>query len=213
MVTKHKGSIFSTTAPVIVNPVNCVGVSGAGLALEFKKRMPSNYEKYKEACNKELLRPGFLFPVSMRKVKIINAATKGSFKDKTNPLWIANILGKLARAEYPSIAMPYVGAGLGGMQPTMVEYLITEIFEDHPTTVELWEFDRDAADPLYTTFLGTYHTMKAKGYAERWLKDHLKISDIKTVIAFAESPTGSIHHLFDRIAEYEADAIYSLSQY
>ena len=44
------GSIFDSTAGVLVNPVNTKGVSGAGLALEFKKRFPRCTKRYEELC-------------------------------------------------------------------------------------------------------------------------------------------------------------------
>ena len=34
------GNIFDSHAQVLVNPINCVGVMGKGLALEFKRRYP-----------------------------------------------------------------------------------------------------------------------------------------------------------------------------
>jgi len=40
MITTKHGSIFDSRAQVLVCPVNCVGVMGKGLALEFKKRRP-----------------------------------------------------------------------------------------------------------------------------------------------------------------------------
>ncbi len=37
MITYKQGNIFNSNAQVITNTVNCVGVMGKGLALEFKK--------------------------------------------------------------------------------------------------------------------------------------------------------------------------------
>ena len=34
------GEHFDSHAQVLVNPINCVGVMGKGLALEFKRRYP-----------------------------------------------------------------------------------------------------------------------------------------------------------------------------
>ena len=46
MITIQKGDIFDSKMEVLVNPVNCVGVMGKGLALEFKNRYPIMYQKY-----------------------------------------------------------------------------------------------------------------------------------------------------------------------
>ena len=139
MVIHMEGSIFDTKAPVIVNPVNCVGIMGAGLAHEFHKREPRNYEKYKEACERKLLRPGGIFPFQSTKL-ILNAETKDHYKDKTNPLWIAPILGKIKR-HYDWVALPYLGAGLGGLPEDFVRDLVEMTFADEPfIKVELWKY-------------------------------------------------------------------------
>ena len=40
------GDIFSSRCQTLVNTVNCVGVMGVGVALEFKHRYPEMYHKY-----------------------------------------------------------------------------------------------------------------------------------------------------------------------
>lgn len=54
MIKYIKGDIFDSDADYLVNPVNLVGVMGAGLAKEFKKRYPYMFEQYKAWC--ELLK-------------------------------------------------------------------------------------------------------------------------------------------------------------
>lgn len=51
MIKILNGDIFNSRCMAIVNPVNCVGVMGAGLAKEFKLRYPTNFEKYAYACS------------------------------------------------------------------------------------------------------------------------------------------------------------------
>lgn len=41
MIRYVKGNIFNSQMETIVNPVNCVGVMGKGLALEYKRRYPT----------------------------------------------------------------------------------------------------------------------------------------------------------------------------
>ena len=60
MIKYLEGDIFSTPAQTIVNTVNTVGVMGKGIALEFKKRYPNMFEKYKIACEKKNLKIGTL---------------------------------------------------------------------------------------------------------------------------------------------------------
>lgn len=40
MLTVTIGDIFDSGAQTLVNTINCVGVMGKGVALEFKKRFP-----------------------------------------------------------------------------------------------------------------------------------------------------------------------------
>jgi len=51
-------SIFDSEAQAYVNTINCIGVMGAGIALEFKKRYPKMYEHYKQQCSTHAIRPG-----------------------------------------------------------------------------------------------------------------------------------------------------------
>jgi len=44
------GDIFRSTAQTLVNTVNCVGVMGKGIALEFRKRFPAMYDDYVRRC-------------------------------------------------------------------------------------------------------------------------------------------------------------------
>ena len=54
-ITIKKGNIFLSDKQTIVNTINCVGVMGKGVALEFRLRYPGMYEKYKEFCtNKQI---------------------------------------------------------------------------------------------------------------------------------------------------------------
>ena len=52
MITICHGNILDDDAEAIVNPVNCVGVMGAGLALEFKKKYPDMFREYEARCQR-----------------------------------------------------------------------------------------------------------------------------------------------------------------
>ena len=54
-VTFHKGNIFNSKMQTIVNTINCVGVMGKGIALVFKLRYPSMFDKYKEYCSSKMI--------------------------------------------------------------------------------------------------------------------------------------------------------------
>ena len=48
MIVFKKGNLFDTRCSSLVNTVNCVGVMGKGIALEFKNRFPEMFEAYKK---------------------------------------------------------------------------------------------------------------------------------------------------------------------
>src|SRR5438128_9567908 len=50
MVRTLIGDLFQSQAQTLVNTVNCVGVMGKGVALEYKKRFPDMYADYVARC-------------------------------------------------------------------------------------------------------------------------------------------------------------------
>ena len=126
---KPDDDIFATGAECIINPVNCVGVMGKGLALAFAKRYPGIMEPYKRVCTSGQLKPGGvqLLRVDAKtgaRVKeggilIANLATKDHWRDPSQIGWVDDGMRKLAGAletrGVKSVAIPKLGAGLGGL--------------------------------------------------------------------------------------------------
>jgi O-acetyl-ADP-ribose deacetylase (regulator of RNase III) len=50
VIERTQGDILSANTEALVNTVNCVGVMGRGIALQFKKAFPSNFQAYAAAC-------------------------------------------------------------------------------------------------------------------------------------------------------------------
>ena len=50
MIIFKVGDIFDSECQTLVNTVNCVGIMGKGIALQFKKRYPKMFEEYKQIC-------------------------------------------------------------------------------------------------------------------------------------------------------------------
>jgi O-acetyl-ADP-ribose deacetylase (regulator of RNase III) len=53
-----QGDLLKDDADAIVNTVNCAGVMGKGIALQFKNKWPTNFRAYEVACKGKLVRPG-----------------------------------------------------------------------------------------------------------------------------------------------------------
>lgn len=111
----------------LVNPVNCVGTMGKGLALEFKKRFPENYRLYVEHIEESGLIPGAVFPTydPTKGVYILNVATKDHWKDPSRLEWIQSCVGRLGLMiilnNYDTMCIPALGCGLGGLPWSVVK--------------------------------------------------------------------------------------------
>ena len=58
MIESKKGDIFGEDVEALVNSVNCVGVMGRGIALQFKNLFPENFKAYSQACKQGEVIPG-----------------------------------------------------------------------------------------------------------------------------------------------------------
>lgn len=128
MIKITQGDILSANVDAIVNTVNCVGVMGKGLALQFKKAYPDNYRVYKLACKYNEIQTGKMFTfmrTSQSNPKyIINFPTKQHWKDPSEIEFIDTGLEDLVRVipylSIKSIAIPPLGCGLGGLEWSVV---------------------------------------------------------------------------------------------
>ena len=120
MIIIDKGNIFDSGCMALVNPVNCVGIAGKGLALEFKKRYPENYREYVEACEAGALKlGGYPYMYTGPDACIFNFPTKNHWRDISYLHYIGISLTRLRWQiiEYniSSIAIPALGCGEGGL--------------------------------------------------------------------------------------------------
>ena len=122
MIRFAKGNIFDSGCEALVNPVNCVGVMGKGLALQFKQRFPANFASYAKACRAGELVPGrmHLFDTGPQLPRcIVNFPTKRHWRDASRlddvRQGLAALAGVIAAHDIRSIAVPPLGCGLGGL--------------------------------------------------------------------------------------------------
>ncbi len=137
IIHKTDGSIFDEKADALVNPVNCVGAMGAGLALQFKKRFAENFDAYAAACEQGRVKTGEMFVFetgSLFPKFIINFPTENHYRDKSRIEYIESGLSALTREietrAIKSIAIPALGCGLGGLDWKEVKPLIINAFEN-----------------------------------------------------------------------------------
>lgn len=138
MMTYNEGDILAADVEAIVNTVNCVGVMGRGLALQFKNLYPENFRAYKAVCDKGELKPGGLFVFDRGTLEpphtIINFATKGHWRAQSRLADIDKGLNALRQeienSGLTSIAIPPLGCGLGGLNWDDVSPLIERALGD-----------------------------------------------------------------------------------
>jgi len=147
------GNIFTTNCDVIVNTVNCVGVMGAGIALECRLRYPEMHDKYKELCKRHLISIGKLWLYKSDKKWILNFPTKGDWKLPSRVEFIHQGLSKFVeeyeQKEIKSIAFPMLGADRGGLQVETTLALLHQYLDPLPIDIELYKYDPLAEDDLY----------------------------------------------------------------
>jgi len=123
MIQYKTGNIIKEDVEALVNTVNCVGIMGRGLALQFKKEFPDNYKAYVQACKKEQVHPGKMFVFKTEQLMnpqyIVNFPTKRHWKSKSKiediEAGLENLVQLIRTFQIKSIAIPPLGSGLGGL--------------------------------------------------------------------------------------------------
>ncbi|MHB1629790.1 MAG: type II toxin-antitoxin system antitoxin DNA ADP-ribosyl glycohydrolase DarG [Bacilli bacterium] len=136
MIEFIKGNLLSAKAEALVNTVNCVGVMGKGIALQFKQAYPTNFKAYESACKAKKVQPGHMFITDIGSREnpkyIINFPTKRHWKSKSTleaiQMGLRALIADVQRLKLTSIAIPPLGCGNGGLRWDEVRPLIEEAF-------------------------------------------------------------------------------------
>lgn len=123
MIEFKTGDILRADAEALVNTVNCVGIMGRGIALQFKNDFPENFKAYESACAREEVQPGKMFVFETRTLTnpkfIINFPTKRHWRGKSRmgdiDSGLKALVEEIRARGIRSIAIPPLGSGLGGL--------------------------------------------------------------------------------------------------
>lgn len=209
--------MFTEQADAIVNTVNCVGVMGKGVALEFKRRWPENYKQYKKLCADEKLHPGQMFVFdsgdlfsNAKPRYLINFPTKQHWRSKSEMSFIEDGLDdfvvQLRKYGIKSVALPPLGCGNGGLLWDDVRAVI----EDKLSSVEEIEFivyspKIPQPNPEYNgapqkmTFERAI-MIKAVGEFEKYFGGHLTRISLQKVVYFLQAMGVKYNLAFSRNA-------------
>lgn len=135
------GSVFECAETeeidMIVNTVNCKGVMGAGLALEYKLRYPDMYADYERQCNLGNIKIGYLDIFDNNGIKIMNFPTKDHWRMPSEIKWIEKgllyLYENFKEMNVESIAFPKLGTNHGGLEWEKVRNLMVKCFERIPS--------------------------------------------------------------------------------
>jgi len=140
MLKLKRGNLLNEKTEALVNTVNCVGVMGKGVALQFKRAFPDNFKQYQKACKNNEVEPGRMFTVATDSLLnpryIINFPTKRHWKQPSQlddiKAGLTALVEEVKRLGIWSIAIPPLGCGNGGLDWAEVKPLILEAFKPLP---------------------------------------------------------------------------------
>jgi O-acetyl-ADP-ribose deacetylase (regulator of RNase III) len=167
MISTAQGDLLAADVEALVNTVNCVGVMGRGIALQFKDTFPANFADYATACAAGLVQPGKMFVVATGQLTnpryIINFPTKrhwrGNSRIEDIESGLVDLRKVIVKRNIKSIALPPLGSGLGGLPWPAVKARIEEalsdlegvaitLFEPRPDSETMKRHRNKAAPPL-----------------------------------------------------------------
>lgn len=139
MIERTVGDILSSSTDALVNSVNCVGVMGRGIALQFRKAFPENFQAYREACKRHQVRPGNMFVHETGRFQprfIINFPTKrhwrGNSRIEDIEAGLVELVNVIRNLKIQSVAVPPLGCGLGGLDWSLVRQRIVQALQSIP---------------------------------------------------------------------------------
>lgn len=139
MIRYAQGDILESDADALVNTVNCVGVMGRGIALQFKNAYPANFKDYAAACRRGEVQPGRMLVHDTGQLAprwIINFPTKRHWRSKSRlediEAGMAALVREIQARDIRSIAIPPLGSGLGGLDWRSVRPIIDSRLADLP---------------------------------------------------------------------------------
>jgi O-acetyl-ADP-ribose deacetylase (regulator of RNase III) len=135
MLEYRHGNLLEADTQALINTVNCVGVMGKGIALQFKQAFPENFKQYAKACKENKVVPGEMFVVPIESLfdptrYIINFPTKrhwkGASKIEDIESGLHALVDVLQKYNIQSVAVPALGCGNGGLDWRDVRPMVEE---------------------------------------------------------------------------------------
>ena len=223
-----RGNIFNSKAQAIVNTVNCVGIMGKGIALEFRRRYPKMFEQYQSICKKGELQPGQILFYEAENILILNFAIKRDWKQPSKIEWVESCLKEFVDSYQgrgiKSIAFPWVGAMNGRIPLDQIRTIMRDYLSNlSDIDIDVYDFDPDTSDPLFEKLKNMIELKNANindlakisGIQRRYMStivDLLQQEDIKSLTNLTESGaigTTTVEKLYTFVINFETDEDYT----
>ena len=196
------GHIFTSKCQTLVNTVNCQGVMGAGIALEFKLRLPDMFEQYVDKCKKGDIDIGkswlYKTPLGAREGRwVLNFPTKRQWRYPSRFQYLRagleDFLQTYQEKGIESIAFPVLGASNGGLDEDESLTVMQNYLERCDIPVEIYRYDPSAIDDLFVNFKHTLvsnrdNTLLAKSMSVR-------VDRLNSILNVLNQPNNSINSL------------------
>lgn len=181
-----KGNIFTSQCQTLVNTINCVGVMGAGIALEFRLRYPKMYNQYVEFCDQKAIDVGKLWIYKSTRKWVLNFPTKKHWKAPSKPEYLEQGLKKFLDTYQgkgvSSIAFPLLGASNGGIpQETSLE-IMESYLKDCSIPVEIYQYDPNAPDDLFPDLKAKFTSLTDKEIIEITGLSQISLAKVRMAI-------------------------------
>lgn len=205
MPIKYKtGDMFNEQSEAIVNTVNCAGVMGKGVALEFKRRWPDNFNKYKKLCKSKNLVPGMMYIFDRGDLfnestprYLINFPTKNHWREKSKLTYIYDGLDDFVKQlkiyNIKSVTLPPLGCGNGGLQWAEVKGAIEEKLS-HIDGIDFYVYapKESLPNPEYKTSIHKMTTerailIKTIGELEKYFGGYLTRISMQKIVYFLQT--------------------------
>jgi len=152
------GNLLDSDCQTLVNTVNCVGVMGKGIALEFKKRFPAMFEDYAARCKHNEVHLGEPYLYTEQGTPwILNFPTKQHWRNPSTFEDIEKGLEFLARNcdawGIESMAVPPLGCGNGWLDWKIMGPVLYRFFDRLPMPVDLYAPHGTPEEQLSLEFL------------------------------------------------------------
>lgn len=140
MIEEAQGNLLHADADALVNTVNCAGVMGKGIALQFKQAYPEMAKAYERACQRGEVQPGRMLVWATDALTgpryIINFPTKREWYNKSRyediDRGLDALIEEVRRLDIKSVAVPPLGCGNGGLSWSRVRPMIEAAFAAVP---------------------------------------------------------------------------------